>query len=115
LILEVEKLNHAWVLSIVCLYLILLKNVQKKSWGKAFFPSRRYLISIIVHLKSITMKKVLLMLVAAVSISTSMISCKKCGTCSTTGSVEYCQKDNETAYDLAKSTCENAGGTWNTD
>lgn len=60
------------------------------------------------------MKKVLLMLVAGAFISTSMISCSKCGACEIGGSkgVEYCQKDNKSAYDSYKTACEAAGGDW---
>jgi len=62
------------------------------------------------------MKKVL-MLTAVVGLF-AMTSCKKCGQCvgtsgSTTSGAEVCKKDvGQVAYDLTKSTCESAGGTW---
>jgi hypothetical protein len=61
-----------------------------------------------------TMKKVLLVLVAGAFMSTSLISCNKCGRCTTGGVAgpEYCQKDDRDAYDAYKETCESGGGTW---
>ncbi len=60
------------------------------------------------------MKKVLLMLVAGAFISTSLISCSKCGHCQggTYPTTEVCQKTNQTAYDVAKEACETGGGNW---
>jgi hypothetical protein len=59
------------------------------------------------------MKKVFLILVAGAFISVSSMSCNKCGECSNSGAA-VCEKDNKTAYDLAKAACENGGGTWET-
>jgi hypothetical protein len=59
------------------------------------------------------MKKVLFMLVAGAFMSTSMISCNKCGECDNSG-VEYCQKDSKTLYDAAKTACTASGGSWST-
>ncbi|MFN8287404.1 MAG: hypothetical protein U0V74_11645 [Chitinophagales bacterium] len=64
------------------------------------------------------MKKVLLMLVAGAFISTSLISCSKCGHCEvggTTTITKICQKDSKTLYDAAESSCSLQGGTWKND
>lgn len=61
------------------------------------------------------MKKVLLMLVAGAFISTSMISCSKCGHCEVNGSTtisKICEKDSKTVYDAAKTSCDLQSGTW---
>ncbi|MFN8297527.1 MAG: hypothetical protein U0T75_00380 [Chitinophagales bacterium] len=63
------------------------------------------------------MKKVFLMLVAGAFLSTSMISCSKCGHCEVSGvsGPKYCQKDSKTVYDAAESSCTAAGGSWKND
>ena len=62
------------------------------------------------------MKKVLLMLVAGVLISTSMISCSKtkCGHCDTNGSSgsKVCSSNNKIVYDAAVTSCATGGGSW---
>lgn len=60
------------------------------------------------------MKKVLFMLVAGVFLSTSMISCSKCGHCSggTYPTTEACQKTNDAAYKAAEAACLAGGGSW---
>ncbi|MES2619759.1 MAG: hypothetical protein V4615_02830 [Bacteroidota bacterium] len=61
------------------------------------------------------MKKVLLLLVGGVLISTSMISCSsKCGHCEVNGSSgpEYCSSKNHAVYDAAVSSCVAGSGTW---
>jgi uncharacterized ferredoxin-like protein len=57
------------------------------------------------------MKK-LFLAVVALGLLVSAQSCKKCGYCGSSSSTEFCEKDNKTLYDLAKSTCESNGGTW---
>ncbi len=64
------------------------------------------------------MKKVFLMLVAGAFLSTSMISCSKCGHCEVNGTTtisKLCQKDSKTVYDAAQTSCDLQGGTWKTD
>ena len=60
------------------------------------------------------MKKLLLMLVAGAFLSTSMMSCSKCGHCVIGGvsGAKYCQKDSKSAYDNYQTTCTAVGGTW---
>lgn len=58
------------------------------------------------------MKKVLLMLVVGAYLSISITSCSKCGTCAALSNVKFCAKDNQSAYDAAKATCEAAGETF---
>lgn len=54
----------------------------------------------------------------AVALLAGVQSCKKCGICSyngsTSGSIEYCEKDSKTWYDAAKLACESSNGTWTT-
>lgn len=61
------------------------------------------------------MKKVLMLLVAGVFISTTLISCsKKCGHCEINGTkgVKYCSEENYVVYDAAVASCATGGGTW---
>ena len=66
------------------------------------------------------MKKVLLMAVVGAFISTSMVSCSKCGHCKyaspTAAGAKLCSKDGKSAYDTYKAVCDSTtGATWETD
>lgn len=60
------------------------------------------------------MKKALFFFAAA-ALVISIQSCKKCGQCEVGGvkdNVRFCEKDNQTAYDVAKASCDVRGGKW---
>ena len=58
------------------------------------------------------MKKITLLAAAALIVATSFSSCKKCITCSFSGSTstEYCSK-NKADRDAYETACKNSGGT----
>lgn len=60
------------------------------------------------------MKKVIFTLVAAAFLSSSFMSCSKCGHCVVNGvsSAKYCEKDGKDEYQAAQDACDYVGGTW---